>query len=180
MMKISGIVLTVLLGSVVLVVVIGYALPKKHVAARAISLRQGPAEVFALISNFKEAPAWRPDVRAVELLPPVGGHIRFLEKGKNGEITMEVTEMNSPQRLVTRIADPKLPFGGSWIFEILPAADGCRLNITERGDIYNPVFRFVSRFILGYTATLDTYLKNVARKFGSTAVPEDGMLATGS
>jgi len=174
MLKISGIALAILLGSIVLVVVIGYALPKKHITARAIPLRQKPAEVFALISNFKEAPSWRPDVREVELLPPTNSRMRFVEKSKNGEITMEVMQTDSPQRLVTRVADSKLPFGGFWIFEILPAPDGCRLNITERGEIYNPVFRFVSRFILGYSATLDTYLKNVARKFGSIADPEDG------
>ncbi len=139
---------------VVLVVVNGYALPKKHVAARAIALRQAPSEVFALVSNFKEAPAWRNDVLEVEMLPSVQGRPRFREKGKNGKLTMEVAESNPPQRLVTRIADPKLPFGGVWIFEIIPTADGCKLNITERGEIHNPLFRLVSRFILGYTATL--------------------------
>lgn len=160
---------------VVLVVVIGYALPKKHVAARAIALRQAPSEVFALVSNFQDAPAWRDDVREVEMLPSVQGHPRFREKGKNGKITMEVAESNPPQHLVTRIADPELPFGGVWIFEIIPAANGCKLNITERGEIYNPLFRLVSRFILGYTATLDNYLRNVARKFGSSAQPEAGV-----
>jgi hypothetical protein len=171
MLKMFGLALAIF---VVLVVVIGYALPKKHVAARAITLRQAQSEVFALVSNFKDAPAWRSDVRDVEMLPSVQGLARFREKGKSGEITMEVAESNAPQRLVTRIADPKLPFGGVWIFEITPTADGCNLNITERGEIYNPVFRLVSHFILGYTATLDNYLRNVARKFGSSAQPEDG------
>ena len=158
---------------VVLIVFIGYALPKKHVAARAIALPQAPSEVFALVSNFKDAPAWRPEVREVEMLPSVQG-TRFREIGKNGKIAMEVAESNPPQRLVTRIADPGLPFGGVWIFEIIPTVDGCKLNITERGEIYNPIFRLVSRFILGYTATLDNYLRNVARKFGSSAQPEQG------
>ena len=174
MLKILGLAVAALAILVVLVVVIGYALPKKHVAARAIALHQAPSEVFALVSNFKDAPAWRNDVRDVEMLRSVQGHARFREKGKNGVLTMEVAESNPPQRLVTRIADPKLPFGGVWVFEIIPTADGCNLNITERGEIYNPVFRFVSRFVLGYTATLDNYLRNVARKFSSNAQPEEG------
>jgi hypothetical protein len=58
--------------------------------------------------------------------------------------------------------------------KVTEIAKGCHLNITERGEIYNPIFRFVSRFVLGHTATLDAYLQNVARKFGSTAVPMEG------
>jgi hypothetical protein len=64
-----------------------------------------------------------------------------------------------------------------WIMDISPAPDGCRLNITERGEVYNPFFRFVSRFVLGYTNTMDTYLRNVAHKFGETAEPQDGTAA---
>jgi hypothetical protein len=174
MLKLAGLVLTILIVSILSVVVIGYALPKKHVVARSIALPTPPADVFALISDFKAAPAWRSDVRDVELLPPVEGHVHFREKGNNGALTLEVADLSPPQRMITRIVDPNLPFGGSWVFEIIPTSHGCHLNITERGEIYNPFFRFASRFVLGYTATLDAYLKNVARKFGSSAMPNDG------
>lgn len=174
MLKVATWILAFLIVSVLVVVVTGYALPKKHVAARAIVLPTPPATVFALISDFKAAPAWRSDVRNVELLPPVDGHLRFREKSKNGALTMELIESTAPQRMITKIADPNLPFGGTWTFEITPTPQGSSLNITERGEIYNPVFRFVSRFILGYTATLDSYLNNVARKFGGTAPPVEG------
>jgi hypothetical protein len=177
MLKITAMSLALLSGLIVLVVVIGYALPQQHVAARAISLRQKPAAVFALISNFKDGSSWRAGLQQVELLPDRDGHMRFREHGKNGLLTMEVVESNPPQRMVTRIDDKGLPFGGVWIFEVSPIADGSRLNITERGEVYNPVFRFVSRFILGYTSTLDTYLKSVARKFGESAAPVDGNVA---
>jgi Polyketide cyclase / dehydrase and lipid transport len=174
MLKITVSVLAILIFSILLIVVIGYSLPKKHVVAREIALSTPPTDVFALISDFKAGPAWRSDVRTVELLPPVNGHIRFRENSKNGALTMEVVESNSPWRMVTQIADQNLPFGGIWVYEITPAPEGCHLNITERGEIYNPIFRFVSRFILGYTDTLNAYLQNVARKFGSAAVPVEG------
>jgi hypothetical protein len=177
MLRIAAIVVALLLGSILFVVVIGYALPKQHVAARAIALRQKPADVFALISNFKDGPSWRAGLQQVELLPDRDGHKRFRETSKNGSIMMEVVEWNSPVRLVTRIDDKDLPFGGIWIFEVSPSAEGSRLNITERGEVYNPVFRFVSRFILGYTGTLDTYLTSVARKFGENTAPVEGNFA---
>jgi hypothetical protein len=168
---------TVILGGVAIVIVIiiiGWLLPKQHVASRALSLHRKPEDVFQLISDFKAAPAWRSDVREVEMLPEADGRVRFREKGKNGSLTMEIVESHPPARMVSRIADKNLPFGGIWIFDISPTPDGCRLNITERGEIYNPVFRFVSRFILGYNRTLDTYLQNASRKFGESAVPFDG------
>jgi hypothetical protein len=172
--KIAVVIIVSLVAIVVLVIAVGYSLPKSHIAARAVSLGQKPADVFALISDFQDGAAWRSDVQAVELLQPENGHTRFREKGSNGNLTFEVIEFEPPERLTTQIADKKLPFGGTWTFEVLPAANGTRLNITERGEIYNPVFRFASRFILGYNRTLDTYLRNVSRKFGETAEPEAG------
>lgn len=174
MLKILGLLVALLLATILLIVIIGYSLPKDHMASRAISLRRPPADVFALISNFKDEPSWRTDVQQVEMLPERAGHIRFMEKSKNGTMPFEVEESIPPQRMVTRIDEKKVPFGGRWIFEISPTADGCRLNITERGEVYNPVFRFVSRFILGYTGTLDRYLTSVAKKFGESALPMEG------
>ncbi len=178
MLKIALLAGAVVVGGVLLVVVIGLLLPKSHVAARCIAIHHPPEEVFRLISDVKAAPAWRPDVQNVELLGIVNGNLRFREKGGNGALTMEVVESNSPSRMVTRIADPGLPFGGIWIFDIAPSPDGSRLNITERGEIYNPVFRFVSRFILGYNRTLNTYLQNVSRKFDENSVPQDGLVSS--
>jgi hypothetical protein len=172
--KIAVAIIVSFVAIVVLVIAVGYSLPKSHIAARAVSLGQKPADVFALISDFKNGAAWRSDLQAVELLQPESGRTRFREKGPNGNLTFEVIEFKSPERLTTQIADKNLLFGGTWTFEILPAASGTRLNITERGEIYNPVFRFASRFILGYNRTLDTYLRNVSRKFNETAEPQAG------
>jgi Polyketide cyclase / dehydrase and lipid transport len=174
MLRLVGIVLASLAALVVLVVAVGYCLPKSHVAARAILLKQKTADVFALISNFKDGASWRSNVRAVEMLPEADGRTRFREKTSDGSLIYEVIELNPPRRLVTEIADRNLPFGGRWIFEVSPKADGTQLNITERGEIYNPVFRVVSRFVIGYNRTLDAYLRNVNAKFGENAVPEPG------
>ena len=67
--------------------------------------------------------------------------------------------------LVLRIADPTLPFGGTWTYIVKAAPAGSTLTITEDGFVSNPLFRFMSRFVFGHYATIDTYLKNVAKKF---------------
>jgi len=76
-------------------------------------------------------------------------------------------------RLVVRIADPKLPFGGTWTYEITPAPEGSSLRIREDGEVYNPIFRFVSRFVVGYSGTIDAYLKSLGRKFSEQTKVEN-------
>ncbi len=81
--------------------------------------------------------------------------------------------MQPPGHLVTEIADPHLPFGGKWTTDILPIPpNGCIVQIREDGEIHNRFFRFMSRFVFGYTATIDTYLKDLGKKFGETTVIE--------
>jgi hypothetical protein len=172
-LKLLLFVVGLLLLSVLIVVGVGYTLPVQHVAARAIMLQEKPEQVFALISDFKNEPTWRSDVQQVDMLPDENGRTRFREKSSHGAITMMVVESAPPQRMVTQIEGKNLPFGGQWIFEISPTPAGCRLNITERGEVYNPVFRFVSRFLIGYTGTMDGYLKSVAKKFGENAQPKE-------
>jgi hypothetical protein len=82
-------------------------------------------------------------------------------------------EITPPRKLVSRIADPKLPFGGTWTFEITPTAEGSTLRITENGFVTNPVFRFLSRFVFGHTGTIESYLKSLAKKFGEPPRIED-------
>jgi hypothetical protein len=164
-MKIAIYVVLCLVLAIGLVILIGSALPKKHVASRRLLLHRSPEEVFALISDFQSGSSWRRGVQQVMLQGADSGRVRFVEKGKNGAIAMEVRESIPPTRLVTEITDISLPFGGIWIFDISPAAQGCTLQITERGEIYNPFFRFVSRFILGYNDTLNAYLEDVGNHF---------------
>ena len=150
---------------VILVVVIGALLPRKHTASRTVSLHQSPETVWRLISG---SPEWRPDIRKYEELPAHDGRRMWRETDKHGQaITYEAMEATPPRRLVTRIADPKLPFGGSWTFDIVPNGDSCTLTITEDGEVYNPLFRFVSRFIIGHTASIDAYVQALNAKLGA-------------
>jgi hypothetical protein len=154
-----------LAGLLVLIVAIGAVLPQKHHVSRAIALNQPAETVWNLISG---PPNWRSDIRNYQELPPHEGHRLWHETDKHGQtITYEAVESSPPRRLVVRIADPNLPFGGTWTYEVISGDHGCSLTITEDGEVYNPLFRFVSRFIIGHTATVDAYLKAVKEKLGS-------------
>ena len=152
--------------------IVGMLLPVPHVCARSAVFRQPPDAVWALIGDPQGYPAWRKDVRAVEMLPPVEGRKRWRETGGERPLTFEVVSAEPPKRLVTRIADTGLPFGGGWTFDLVPDGQGCRLSIRENGEIYNPLFRFMARFVIGYHRTLEAYLRAVGAKFGEATRPE--------
>ena len=136
----------------------GWSLPIAHHASRAAMINASPERVYALISEVEQYPSWWSDIMRVELLPPENGRARFRQHDSSGAIVMEVVEATPPVRRVTRIADPDQPFGGTWTWELARDDDRTRVTITERGEIYNPLFRFIARFALGYTATLEKHL----------------------
>ena len=41
----------------------------------------------------------------------------------------------------------------------------------ERGSVYNPVFRFISRFFMGHTSAIDGFLRALGKKFGTEPTP---------
>ena len=144
-----------------MVVLIGAALPKEHVASRKILLRAAPNDVFALIAGPSD---WRG--LKYELLTE--SPLKWRETDSSGDaITYERVETIAGARIVNRIADPKLPFGGSWTYQIEPIGSGTELTITENGEVYNPLFRFVSRFIMGHTATIEKYQRDLVAHFKS-------------
>jgi Polyketide cyclase / dehydrase and lipid transport len=138
---------------VAVILVVGSMLPKGHLVSRKIVVPAKPDPLFALISG-------PPDWRAVKYERLSDG------KWKEDGITYERVETVAPTRIVNRIADKTLPFGGAWTYDIAPAGDGSELTITENGEVYNPVFRFVSRFVMGHAATIEKYQKDVLKKFG--------------
>jgi len=145
-------------------------IPKGHVATRTASFDQTPDTVWNVITDFPSAPTWRSTVKSMERLDDRNGHPVWVEVGRTGRLTYEVTEFDPPRRMVTRIADDKLPFGGCWTYEISDAGLRCRLTITENGEIYNPVFRCLARFVFGYHATMERYLADLGGKFSEEIV----------
>jgi len=153
---------------VLVVLLVGWMLPVSHRATRETTYRATPGEVFKLITDVKSFPQWRPSVKEVEVLQPVDGRSQFREKGKDGSILYQIDSIAPNEYLVTRIADRSLPFGGKWTYQLTPRGDSTTLRIREDGEVYNPIFRFVSRFVLGHSATIDQYLSDVGRRIGQT------------
>jgi hypothetical protein len=168
-MKIALILVAVVVALIAMVGVIGALLPQHHVATRAARFKASPERLFALIAGNQ---SWRPDLKVCELVTGADGTQLQRETSLRGEtIAYALEDAMPPHTIRRRIATQNLPYGGSWRFVLEPVAGGTRVQITEDGDVYNPVFRFVSKLVVGHTATLDAYLRALGKATGEEIQP---------
>lgn len=166
-MKWLLIVVGALVAVVLAVTLVGMALPESHVAQRTERLSVQPETVWSIITNVSKYPAWRSDVASVEMLASDSGKLAWREVSPKGnKLSFEATTSEAPSHFVTLITDKGIPFGGSWDYRIDQDGSGSRITITEHGEVYNPVFRFVSKFVIGHTATIDKYLAGLSARVG--------------
>jgi uncharacterized protein YndB with AHSA1/START domain len=152
---------------------IGSLLPKTHDVSRSIVLRKSPQDVYAVVRDFASMPKWRADVKQVDVEATQGGPVYFREVGKHDTVNYELIEDVPAERMVTKIRDTNLGYGGKWTYRFVPENGGTRVTITEDGEVSNILFRFMSRFVFGQTSTIDSYLTSLAKHFGEAeAVPE--------
>lgn len=134
LLKLAGGVAGVILVIVGVAAAVGAAQPVGHVASRSETFAVPPEQLWEL---------------------------SLVAFGRTNDGSYAIVEQDPPRRLVTAIVDKKLPYGGSWTYEFAPAAGGTTLTVVERGEVYNPVFRFVSRYVIGHTRTLDAYFADL-------------------
>ena len=137
-----AVIIVALIGVVVsIVTAVGYFLPVGHEASLHADFNQPPETVYALVSDLPNYSSWWPA----------------------NETKVDVVEAVPPSKFVTRIVG-ETAFGGTWTMEIVPSTTGSRLTITERGEVYNPIFRILSRFVFGHTATMESFLEAARKK----------------
>ena len=125
------------------IALVGYFLPVAHEASKSAEFNKPPAEVFALIADPNGYRGW----------------------WDGADVKTEVVERVPPSKLVTKIVG-ETQFGGTWTFDIVPTPTGSRVTITERGEIYNVIFRALSKLVFGYTGTMESCLAAAQKKLG--------------
>lgn len=163
-------IVAVLVALVLTPVLIGALLPKRHRVARSLRLDRPREAVWARIVDIERSVAWRTDLRAVEPARDDDGAELWVEVERDGGSTAYRTiEERAPQRLVREIVPKGQPYGGRWIIELREEAGGTIVRITEEGEVYNALFRFVGRLILGYARKVERYLRALAASFDEEA-----------
>jgi uncharacterized membrane protein len=148
------------------VLLIGMTLPQNHIASRSMHLDASPDALWTLITDVDRYPTWRKNVDSVQRIE--APRLTWREISGSDRITYEARTSEKPGHFVAYIADKGLPFGGSWDYRIESEGTGSKLTITENGEVYNPIFRFVSRYLMGHTATIDKYLAALSVKTSTT------------
>ena len=141
-MKWILIVLAAMVAVVALAALIGATLPRNHIASRSVALRRTPAEIWPVV----------------------------MQATASSGVPIDVIESDPPRRQVTRVKETEKMFGGTWTITITPTPTGGTLTITEDGWVGNPIFRFVSRYVMGHHATMDGMLRQVAKTLNEEAV----------
>jgi hypothetical protein len=146
---------------------IGTSLPQAHEATLSAPFPVPPETLWKTVTDVAAYPTWRTGLKSVERLPDSPAGPSWVEVGERGDrLPLETVESAAPKKFVARIG-PGQPFGGTWTYEIAPEGSGSRLTITERGEIYNPIFRFMARYVFGSTATMEGYFNALSRKLGA-------------
>lgn len=170
-MKWVFIIVSVVIGLGLLLMLIGFLLPRNHVATSRVDLKQPIDSVWAVVRALGNTPGFWPEIKSASRLPDVEGKENWNQTMKNGfALPLIIDEDQPPNLLVTRIAAPNAPFGGVWRYQLESVDGRTRVTITEDGWVSNPMFRVISR-LMGHHATLDSFLKALAKKFGETATP---------
>jgi hypothetical protein len=161
-----------LIAVVLALIVVGMLLPRAHRATSTIQVAKPPTEVWVVIRDLGQTPAYWPEIKTSVRQPDREGREVWLQTMKNGfALPMVIEEERAPNHLTTRIAiEGKAPFGGRWIYEIAESGTGSRISVTEDGFVDNPFFRVISK-LMGHHATLDVYLRALGKRLGETVEP---------
>jgi hypothetical protein len=121
-------------------------------------------KVWSLITDTASQANWRTGLKAVSPLPSQNGATCWaeVESGMTMPLCADVRE--APVRQVVRIADPKLPFGGTWTYVLEPVGENAtKVTITENGTTGPAMWRFVDHYILHEDGEIKQYLGDLKR-----------------
>lgn len=143
-MKIAIWIVVSLVAVVGVIALIGFFLPAGHEASRSADFNKPPVAVFALVSDPNNYRSW----------------------WDGATVKSEVIASVPPSKLVTKVVG-ETQFGGTWTIQIDPIPTGSRMTITERGEIYNVLFRALAKFVFGYTSTMESCLEAAKKKLAA-------------
>ena len=150
---------------------LGSALPREHEASRSAVIDVPPHTLFPVLITPEAYPEWRTGITRVDR----PDSDRFTEHGPDGPMTFRFLDRTPSSRLVVALDDPEQMFSGTWTYELEPADSSgrsTRLRITERGEVPNPVFRAIARVMIDPAESIETFLKDLGRRYGQDVTIE--------
>ena len=154
------------------VLALGLATPRTHRAAVRATYAANQDAVFAAILDVAGGAEWRTGVKQVDLLSDPAQPASWREHSDWGTLTFVHEAVDPPHRIVSRIVDEDQGFGGTWTYQLQRTREGTELILTEDGVVDNPLYRFMSRFVMDHHEGIETYARDLGRKLGEEVEPE--------
>lgn len=146
----------------------GYFIEKSHTASRTVTFKAPPQTVWKIITDLESQPTWRKNLKEIKIIDATLNKESWTEISKSGdELSFKTKNKTEPSRYEAEIINNS-DFGGYWEVTLEPADGGTKLTLTEHGEIYNPMFRIISKLFFDMHATIDEYLTDLAAKLGET------------
>ncbi|MBI4907074.1 MAG: SRPBCC family protein [Acidobacteria bacterium] len=151
-------------GVISAVVALAYAagcmIPEEHSVSITADYSAAAEKLYAVISDATKFMEWRSGLKSVEVKDGV-----ITEVSSHGTMSYRFSEQVPARKLVTAdTGGREKGWTGSWTFEIEPAGGGSRLTITERGRVFSPLFRVMSKLFFSYEDTARNYHADLARR----------------
>ncbi len=161
----------VIVAAICVALVMGSRVPVAHTVTVSETIPASQEKVWSLITDTAAQPNWRTGLKSIHPLPSEHGATCWaeVESGMTMPLCADVRE--APMRQVVRIADPKLPFGGTWTYVLAPMGENAtQVTITENGTTGPMMWRFVDHYILHEDGEIKQYLSDLKR-VASQGVP---------
>ncbi|MCJ8323552.1 MAG: SRPBCC family protein [Rhizobiales bacterium] len=150
-----------------LIFLVAALLPVNHMASRTILLKAPTDVVWHKLTDFANMAKWRRDIVRVSANKNVKGDEIWQEyENEKSFMAFKTLELIEAKKLVRQVVGENLLFGGRWTFDLVAQGNQTQLTITEHGEVYNLIFRFVGKFIIGHHATMDKYIEDLQQTLG--------------
>ena len=170
-LRVASVVAAVIVLAVVVVLILGAMQPRNHTSSVTITLNAPQAVVWQRIEDVQTQPNWRSGLTAVKMLPAQDGHICWEETSSFGKMPLCEVLAVAPSTRIVRIADPNLPYGGLWTYELSPGLaptdpNTTILKITENGFTNGWLFRFIGHYIFHEDTQIKKYEADLQKSIG--------------
>ena len=156
-------------GAVAAMTLLGWLMPSRYVTSQSFLLPVPVSDVWTALGDYPGQLAWRRGLTAVDRLPDEGSTEVWHERFGRSATRSRTIEALSPNWLVRQSDDEAESIRRRWEFALEPVISprNTRITLTERGEIHNPLRRFVVRFITGQSRIMKNYLRDLAGRFNA-------------
>jgi uncharacterized protein YndB with AHSA1/START domain len=152
----------VLISIVIIILVIGFFLPRQKSARRSIELNASPEEIWSVVTNHELQPRWRTGLKKVKVLEHTPDGEVWSEFPVNGPaMTFRTLKAMPPVRCEIGMEKSK----GFTIRRVLEFEQlnihATRISIEEYADIKNPFTRVLAYLQFDPAEAIDRYLSDL-------------------